>query len=229
MKKLLKIAYFLALLGVGWGTAAEAGPQPRWRSGDLVFIHADCGSLCAAIADVTLRQFQVQGPALSHMGILSQEHGQWVVYEAWDEVRRTKLDEFLRRGVASAPWYWGRVHASKRQRLTAVAAARQRLGLPYDPDFVRDNGKYYCSELVADAYLDPATGRATFSYSPMYFGEAVATDPSYPIWESYFRARELPIPAGKPGVSPLGIYLSESVTAYPSPPGAGDGVPDTSS
>ncbi|MFH1018586.1 MAG: YiiX/YebB-like N1pC/P60 family cysteine hydrolase [Pseudomonadota bacterium] len=217
----MKRAFFLL---IGFLALAACVPQPppgvakpTVENADLIFLDLNCGDLCDAIADVTRRQFGVKGPALSHVGILSKEDGRWFVYEAWEGVQRTPLETVLAR-VQKFPhaddrWRVGHVQGlSNEARERVIAAARTHLGAPYDEDFIRNNGKYYCSELVADSFAEALPGRSFFSYRPMYYGAPKdPEDRAWKIWKGYFAKRHATVPAGQPGLSPLGIYLSGRV------------------
>ena len=192
---------------------ADAAPKlPKFEDGDLIFLDLDCGALCDAIEDVTLRQFQVDGPRLSHVGILHREKGKWMVLEAWDGVQNTALDTVLAR-AGNRPWYWGRVNLMPDARRKAVAIAKSHLGRPYDPEFLITNEGDYCSELVADSFNDAALPRTAFFYRPMTFGNLKdPRDTAAQTWRNYFTKRQQKIPVGEPGISPLGIFLSANVT-----------------
>ncbi|MFH1263014.1 MAG: YiiX/YebB-like N1pC/P60 family cysteine hydrolase [Pseudomonadota bacterium] len=190
---------------------------PAIQSGDLVFLDLGCGKLCDAIADVTKRQFRVKGPSLSHVGILSEEEGRWFLYEAWDGVQRTPYEKVSAR-LRKLPHpeqrrRFGHIRGlSLEDRVRIVGVAKRYLGRPYDEAFLRNNGKYYCSELVADVFSKALPNRRLFSYRPMYFGDPRnPRDRAWKIWKDYFKKRGERVPVGKPGVSPLGIYLSDDV------------------
>ena len=192
------------------GGAANAGPRlPSLQTGDLIFLDLDCGELCDAIEAVTKQQFRVRGPLLSHVGILSRERGRWFVYEAWEMVQQTPLEQVLIR-VSSDPARWSvarlkGIDRKRQQRI--IAAAIRRLGNPYDADFLTDNGKYYCSEFVAEVFNEANEGQPVFAYRPMYYGGRFSRWRK--VWRRYFKERGQAVPVGKPGISPLGIYLSD--------------------
>lgn len=206
------IALFVLVLYTPTSNAAQKLPQ--FEDGDLIFLDLDCGAICDAIEDVTLRQFQVDGPRLSHVGILHREKGKWMVLEAWDNVQDTPLDVVLAR-AGSRPWYWGRVNLMPDARRKAVTIAKSHLGRPYDPEFLITNDGDYCSELVAEAFNDAALPRTAFFYRPMSFGNPKnPKDAAAQTWRDYFAKRQQKIPAGEPGISPLGIFLSANVTTH---------------
>lgn len=204
---------FIAILVLATTSCSKTGGSSKdFQTGDLIFLDLDCGELCDAIEDVTKRQFKVSGPNLSHVGILSYEDGSWFVYEAYDGVARTPLEDFKKKSTKS--YKLARIKNLKKGDISRfIASAKKRLGLPYDPEFLIGNGKYYCSELVADALSDTLKKNTPLAFSPMYYGDiSDPNDLSAKVWKDYFAKRKQPVPAGKPGISPLGIYLSKGVT-----------------
>ncbi|MEZ4705103.1 MAG: YiiX/YebB-like N1pC/P60 family cysteine hydrolase [Bdellovibrionota bacterium] len=183
------------------------------ESGDLVFLDINCGDLCDGIEDVTLRQFHVVGPRLSHVGILFEEDGRWWVYEAWTQVQKVPLKDFLLR-VNGDPtrWFVARSSLGSKEKEALHQNVQKKLGAPYDDFFLKDNGKYYCSELIADIFSE-SVGKEYFPYLPMFYGVPnKPSDPSWRMWSGYFASKGMPVPQNKPGVSPLGIYLSPHLT-----------------
>lgn len=177
-------------------------PLPRFATGDLLFLDLDCGELCDAIEEVTLAQFSVPAPRLSHVGIVELGvDGTPALLEAWPpRVTRTPLGEALARARPGGR-YLIRLpgHGAR-----AAAAARRWLGLPYDEDFLLGNGQLYCSELVHESYRG-AAGEPLFAAIPMRFGEPGSR--ARAAWERHYRARGRRVPEGEPGLSPLGVYL----------------------
>lgn len=206
------LAFFLC---TSTADATQKQKLPKFEDGDLIFLDLDCGAQCDAIEDVTLRQFKVDGPRLSHVGILHREKGQWMVLEAWDGVQDTPLATALAR-AGDRPWYWGRAKLTAEKRKNAVTVAKSHLGRPYNASFLLSDGGDYCSELVADAFNDVAQPTTLFLYRPMTFGNPRDPhDTAARTWRDYFAKRRQKIPEGQPGISPLGIFLSETVETHP--------------
>ena len=88
----------------------------------------------------------------------------------------------------------------------AVARAKALIGRPYDDQFLLDNGKFYCSELVYETYLD-ADGRHLFAVAPMTFCPPNSSVP-HPAWRDYFQRKGQPIPEGRLGCNPGGLSRS---------------------
>ena len=49
-----------------------------------------------------------------------------------------------------------------------ISFSKQQIGIPYDDDYLYDNGKYYCSELIYDAFLH-SYKKPLFDLFPMTF------------------------------------------------------------
>ncbi len=209
---LLLILCILSPSFVALGTTLE--PQRDTfilETGDLIFLDLDCGDLCNAIEDVTLEQFRVVKPRLSHIGTILKEAGNLMVLEAWPEggVRKTSLTEFLARvsgGKDQENGYWLGQWKPEYRSLAEESVTRidKQMGLAYDDEFRIDNGKFYCSELIYENFRNEE-GDFLFHLSPMYFGSIDSI--SYQVWDKYYKKLSLPVPIGEPGISPLGIYL----------------------
>jgi hypothetical protein len=228
------IAGLAALSSILWGCGAPAPPPPRkaaarpveegaptgapsLRTGDLLFLDLDCGETCEAIEAVTKRQYAVRGPSLSHVGIVSVDGaGRAWLLEAWPGERgrrggvvRTPIAEVLSRvsGGDGEPGGYSLLRPTADWSAIAARAARvaeRLLGAPYDEAFLPNNEAYYCAELVQQAFK-AANGAALFPLLPMEFGPAGS--PARAMWERYYRRLGMAVPEGKPGSSPLGLYL----------------------
>jgi len=187
------------------------------HTGDLIFLDLDCGEICSAIEDVTLEQFRVSGPRLSHVGVLSfdRDSREWWVFEAWPQagVSRITLKAFLKRvkrGENESDGYYV-FRFPKAHRVEAVAALnvlRSFFGKPYDSKFMINESDFYCSELIYESWKNLKSN--PFSLKPMYFGAPQSTQRR--IWEQYFKDLKIPkIPESLPGISPLGIYLQARI------------------
>jgi hypothetical protein len=183
-------------------------PLPAVATGDLVFLDLECGDICDAISESTQQQFGVDGPRLSHVGIVETDGGLAYVWEAWPGrgVQRVPLSLFLARVKAGEGrpegYYVGRLSPAARASGRAALARVQALsGTPYDDRFAWDGPGTYCAKLISAGFA--AAG--DFRPQPMFYGRAGSRARAF--WTAYFAARGLPVPDGEPGVSPLGIYL----------------------
>lgn len=182
----------------------------KFESGDLIFLDLDCGELCDAIETVTKEQFKVEGPNLSHVGILFEEKNEkdeltWVVYEAWGKVQKTPLTDVLKRVNNDPTRYRFKRYKKMTSRKQNFLRKNldSKLSLAYDDEFLLNNKKYYCSELVADSFNETFP-KKPMTYKPMYFG--TPSSESMKIWENYYRKLNKNVPSAELGISPLGIF-----------------------
>jgi uncharacterized protein YycO len=199
------------LIALAWCTSiAQAQAQTYTpRNGDLLFQDMDCGALCDAIEKVT---DGVGGLDFSHMGLVYvADNGASFVIEAISgSVQMNPLDQFLfrSRDKAGNPKV---IVAHMPDSLSAVAdkavqIARSQLGTPYDNTFLPNNGKWYCSELIAFAF-NKAAGRTLFPNAPMTFKDP-ASSAFFPAWVEYFQELGARIPEGQPGCNPGGMSVA---------------------
>lgn len=193
-----------------WAQPAPTHAFEGLQEGDLLFQDLDCGSFCQAIEAVTEGR---HGKDFSHIGLVVRDDDQWKVLEAVSAgVRLVHLDRFLNRSLDDhqQPKVWvGRTDLSAKARRQAVQWALQQLGAPYDDAFVIDNDRYYCSELIRDAFQTEA-GHYLFEWTPMTFIDP-ETGRTFPVWKSYYQNLHRPIPEGAPGINPGLISRSPHV------------------
>ena len=91
----------------------------------------------------------------------------------------------------------------------AVKFAYDQIGVPYDNDFIYNNNKYYCSELIYDAFLH-AYGKPFFTLYPMTYKEPKSKD-YFPIWVEHFKTQGIDIPEGQLGCNPGGMSLDPKI------------------
>lgn len=206
MNKLtLAVLLFLALPA----QAKEFQPQV----GDILFQDLDCGDFCDAIEKVTEG---IDGWDFSHMGLVDQKDGKWIVYEARGVgVVASDYHEFIKRGVnakGNPKILVGRLKKGYAKLVPeGIRQVRQLLGKPYDPLFVIDNDKYYCSEMIHLAFKRANSGKAIFKEEPMTFKDP-DTKEFFPIWVDYFEKLGAKIPEGAPGLNPGGMSRSKALT-----------------
>jgi hypothetical protein len=127
---------------------------------DVVFQDLGCGLRCDLIRQITESRY-------THMGIVLEEHGQRMVWEAFGPVGPTPLAEWIDRTHGDVAVY--RFDAELRDSADRIAReVRNMRGLPYDGDYQWDDDRIYCSELIAKA-VKRATGTTlspprTFSF-----------------------------------------------------------------
>jgi hypothetical protein len=128
---------------------------------DVVFQDLECGRRCDLIREIT------QSP-LTHTGIVLEEHGQRMVWEAYGPVGPVPLAEWLDRTHGSIAVY--RLDPRLLKHSDAIAReVRAMRGFPYDGDYQWDDERIYCSELIHKAVLR-ATGVALAPPRTFTFG-----------------------------------------------------------
>lgn len=177
------------------------------QDGDLIFQDMDCGPLCDAIEAVTEGY---QDKDFSHMGIVYHKNDStYIIEAAGDAVRLTPLAKFSKN--TTKPMLIGRVKKQYHRLITpAITFALQQVGVPYDEEYVYNNGSYYCSELVYDAFMFANGGNPFFRLLPMTYKQP-GTNEYFPAWVDYYKAINKKIPEGKPGCNPGGISKSDYI------------------
>jgi len=132
------------------GNAPEQAHLKTLREGDLVFQHTG-GEQGRAVQLAT-------GSPWTHVGILFERDGQWMVYEAVGPVLYTPLDEWTAHGD-DGHWTakrWTRAEEKlDPEGLARLKKAGSRFkGLPYDLQFGWSDERIYCSELVWKMYQE---------------------------------------------------------------------------
>lgn len=85
---------------------------------------------------------------ITHCGIIVMKNGKPYVLETLQTLVLTPLDKFIARGKDGK--YWLKRPSKDNIRIKY----KDYLGKPYDLAFKFDNGKFYCSELIYDVYLN---------------------------------------------------------------------------
>lgn len=204
------LKYFL-LISWYWVTICPATAQKQnadhLKSGDLLFQDLDCGPMCDAIEAVTTGWNNM---SFSHIGIVESSNGVVYVWESMGPgVRRVPLESFCKR--TSHAVILGRLK-KRYERLipAALRFIRENEGVAYDDEFLYNNGKYYCSELIFDAFKKANTGRAFFKMLPMTFRKP-GSSAYFDVWEDYFKKLGTAIPEGKPGCNPGWLSRSKKI------------------
>lgn len=197
----------MALLIFILPATASAVVQKDLKNGDILFQDLDCGPMCDAIEAVTQGY---EGLDFSHMGMIYLRNDSILIIESIGKgVILTPIDQFLKRTTKQhlvgrlKPKYTGLIPQ-------ALGYSLLCMGMPYDDDFLYDNGKYYCSELIYDAFKHANGGQPFFKLFPMTYKEP-GTDNFFPVWEQHFKQLNLPIPEGLPGCNPGGMSQSDKI------------------
>jgi len=207
--KHISVIFFLLVAQV---LDAQSWRTFHYQSGDLLFQDLDCGELCDAIEAVTPG---LNGKHFSHLALVYVKRDSAFVIEAiGNDVHVTSISSFLQRQLdddGNPKIVVGRLKKTY-QHLNdaAINFALQQLGKEYDNAFIYNNGKYYCSELIYDAYKAANGGTPFFKLSPMTFKDP-KTKRNFPAWETYYKNLQMNIPEGLPGCNPGSIATSEKI------------------
>lgn len=193
--------------------ACSQAPKTLLQTGDLVFVglHKDMpdSSMSSAIAAATGPEDTLE---IIHVGIIDVSGDSVYVLDATIKhgVDRHPLDtliqDFTRHDGTKPVLIFKRLKDNKPAR-EYVRNARQRLGQPYDFNFLPDNGACYCSELVRDSYF--AGNEYVFENKPMNFKGPDGEYPAY--WVKLFAKMGVPIPQDVPGTNPRDMMLSPAL------------------
>jgi hypothetical protein len=179
----------------------------QYRTGDLLFQNLDCGGLCDAIESVT-KGYQNQ--SFSHIGLVYVRNDSVYIIEAiGKDVHLTPLVEFKKR--SKHPLVQGRLKNQYQQMIPkAIVFSLEQQGVTYDDVFLYNNGKYYCSELIYDAFAFANNGQPFFQLEPMTFKKP-DTQQYFKAWVKYYKQLGVEIPEGQPGINPGGISRSDKI------------------
>ncbi|POY36209.1 hypothetical protein C3K47_10655 [Solitalea longa] len=176
------------------------------KNGDLLFEDLDCGPLCDAIEQVT----QSYGDNhFSHIGLVYWKADSVFIIEAIGaKVQLTPLEKFTGRTIHKI--YIGRPIVKQEVIENAIQFSVSKLGVEYDDNFLYDNGKYYCSELIYDAFKYANLNKDFFKLEPMTFKKPGSNE-FFPVWIDYYKDLGAEIPEGKLGINPGGISRSNKI------------------
>jgi len=207
MKVVKKLILTLGLLAPAI-LLAQIPSNIKLKTGDFIFQDLDCGPLCDAIEQVTK---SYGGKHFSHIGLVSiQKDSIFIIEAIGKEVQLTPINSFLKR--TKNPMLIGRVKTKYAQvAKDAVGFALEEKGVPYDDEFLYDNKKYYCSELIYDAFKKANRGKDFFILEPMTFKKP-GSDQFFPVWIEYYKKLDIEIPEAEPGINPGGISTSNKIT-----------------
>ena len=197
MKKYLLIVLF--------STCCFAQKNVKLKTGDIIFQFMNC-DLCIAINAVTEG---FNGKDFSHLGIVYIKNDSTFVIEAAEKnVKLTPLETF--KTYTSDTMYVGRLKRKYRKYIPkAIEFSLFQLGVPYDEAYLYDNGSYYCSELIYDAFLS-AYEKPFFELTPMTFKEPNSEN-YFQVWIDYYEKLKMEIPEGELGCNPGGISTSDKL------------------
>lgn len=180
----------------------------NFKEGDIIFQNLNCGPLCDAINEVT---FGYNDLNFNHNGMVIEHDGTLQVIEAtWPSVCITPLDDFLKKTPNTM--YLGRLLPEHEKLIPAAKKfALQQIGIPYDVNYLYNNNKYYCSELLYDAFKAANNNEEFFKLYPMTY-RSKNDGEFFSVWVDYFQKLNQAIPEGELGCNPAGMSLSDKIT-----------------
>jgi len=182
------------------------------KEGDLLFQNLNCGDLCNAIEAVTKG---VNGKDFSHCGMVVLINDSLKVVEAiGEEVQVNTLKAFFARSGDTSVVKNITVGRVKKKYVPLIEVAKtiaiQKIGQPYDHEFILDNGSWYCSELLYDAFKSANGQEDFFELAPMTYKDPKNQN-YFPAWEDYYKQLNKQIPEGELGLNPGSISRSDKI------------------
>ena len=179
-----------------------------FNDGDFLFQDLDSSPLCDAIENVTPGFNNMN---FSHVGIVSTINGTPMVYEAYPpSVQLIDLKVFLNRSldINNKPKVIvGRLKKEYRKSIrSAISFIENKVGTKYDEFFLYENNKFYCSELLYDAFLKDSI----FELRPMNYKYQDSNE-FQKQWINHFKKLDSEIPQGKLGINPGTMSISEKI------------------
>ena len=201
-KKFINILLFLYCCTLA-PSCNHSNHSEQLQEGDYLFQNLNCGDLCVAIETVTEG---VDGKDFSHCAMVVNVNDTLKVIEAIGEkVQVISLQNFFARSGDTTQIKnvtIGRVKQEFENLIPkAISNAKLLLGQPYDDEFLLSNGKWYCSELIYEAFKQANNQNDFFELEPMTF-EDPKTQNFFPAWIKYYKELNTEIPEGKPGINP---------------------------
>ena len=195
---------FIFFFGI---TSVFAQNKITLQDGDLLFQDMDCGPLCDAIEAVTEGY---NGNDFSHMGMVYHKNDTiYIIEAAGKAVRLTTLEKFSKN--TKKPMPVGRLKKQYKKLIpNAISFSLKQLGVPYDDEYVYDNGSYYCSELIYDAFKSANKNKPFFELFPMTYKQP-RTNEFFQAWIEYYKEIGKEIPEGLPGCNPGGMSTSDKI------------------
>ena len=198
MKKTIILFLFFSLFSLSQNV--------KLKTGDILFQSMNCGPLCEAINEVTEGY---QGKDFSHLGMVYIKNDSIFIIEAAGKaVQITPYETF--KTYTKEEMFVGRLKSKYQKYIPkAIDFALQQVGVPYDDAYLYNNGKYYCSELIYDAFLH-AYKKPLFDLFPMTF-KSPKTNDFFDVWATYYKKLNMEIPECQLGCNPGGISTSNKL------------------
>ena len=178
------------------------------KVGDILFQDLDSSPLCDAIELVTPGYHDAN---FSHIGLVVSDNDTLKVLESIPpKVILTNLDDFLNRSSdqnGKPKVIVGRLNKDFSYSISnAVSFSKSQLNKEYDDVFLMNNDKYYCSELIYEAFLNDSI----FNLHSMTFLHPETKD-TLATWKDYYSELRVEIPQNKLGINPGIMSLSDKI------------------
>jgi hypothetical protein len=178
------------------------------KNGDLVFVHQSCGPMCDAIIDVTKYKYV----PYSHVGIIHINNQDTLVLEANSNgVVATNWKDFI--GKYNFVDIGRSVLINEEMSVKAITFIYTQMGKPYDYYFMPDNDRYYCSELIYDAFKYANNNQPIFMLNPMSFKDIKSGNVN-DAWKNHFQKMGVEIPEGVLGCNPGEMSMENHMIIY---------------
>lgn len=203
MKVIYKCLYYSIILIVTIGCKSDKS-SPKIQSGDLLFQKWSSSEFAQAINAVTEG---ADGEDYAHVGLVLSSGDSLHVLEAVTQegVVLRPLDDFLNASISEEGKPLVAIGRLKQDFSAAIPSinewALSTVGMSYDSLFIYGNDKYYCSELIYDAFNVNVEGNDVFDLAPMTFKDPTTGD-YFSIWVKYFAEYNVEIPEGEIGINP---------------------------
>lgn len=171
------------------------------QAGDILFQNLNCGEMCDAIEAVTTG---IDGKDFSHCALVVNINDTLKVVEAiGDKVQVNSLNNFFTRSADTLKIKnitVGRLkHKYEDLIPKATSKLQQLIGQPYDNEFILNNDKWYCSELIYEVFKTANGNKDFFELEPMTFKDP-KTQTFFPTWVTYYKELNKEIPKDKAGL-----------------------------
>ncbi len=219
--------YITLILIIFSSCVAEKEKEFQLQVGDFLFQDLDSSPLCEAIESVTPGY---NNGNFSHVGIIIKGgdpilqnvdskfeekyfynlQQDYRVLEAIPaEVTTTRIDSFLNNSLDSLSnpkVIVGRLRVEYRYLIKdAIRFLNGKIGVKYDDEFLLNNEKYYCSELIYEAFKK----EDVFELAPMNFMNK--ENKIMPIWQNYYDKLNMKVPQGELGINPGLMSISNKI------------------
>ena len=177
--------------------------QFNLKEGDLLFQKWTQSDFAQAINKVTEGY---EKNDFAHIGMIINDKDSLKVFEATQNkgVALTSISEFLNASTdkqGNPLVSVGRIKKSFSKHIPQINEwVINQLDKNYDTLFIYGNDKFYCSELIHDAF-NLNTKEKIFELAPMTFKDPDTND-FFPVWVDYFKRNDADIPEGEPGINP---------------------------